>query len=226
LLKNAGFDFDHHKLHGIDIEKFGELFMTCGLVTNEDINWITFHGMYDFAYLLRALSGDVLPSTMTEFCEHLKYFFPCTYDLKQIFSNSDMYKDMGLEKISSQFNLTRFGIMHQAGSDALLTAKLFLKMKHEMFGDDMSKIKSDYLNLIFNLNPSQETDYGSYYDEMEYVNMQQMYNNPMYYYYEQQNSGPIFGRPDLNNNPMNYSNPMYRRYYPYELYQSYPFQFK
>ena len=133
---------------------------------------------------------------------------------------------MGLEKISSQFNLTRFGIMHQAGSDALLTAKLFLKMKHELFGDDMNKIKNDHLNILFSLNPTQETDYGSYYDEMAYESMQ-MYDPQMYYYYGTGNTNNgLFNRGEIQNPQMNYANSMYRQYYPYNMYQSYPFQFK
>jgi CCR4-NOT transcription complex subunit 7/8 len=43
LLKQSGIDFQQNEKRGIDVQRFGELLMTSGIVLNEDIKWITFH---------------------------------------------------------------------------------------------------------------------------------------------------------------------------------------
>lgn len=43
LLKQSGIDFQQNEQRGIDVQRFGELLMTSGIVLNEDIRWITFH---------------------------------------------------------------------------------------------------------------------------------------------------------------------------------------
>lgn len=48
LLKHSGIDFDKNESRGIDVQKFGEIMMSSGVVLNDDIRWITFHSGYDF----------------------------------------------------------------------------------------------------------------------------------------------------------------------------------
>jgi CCR4-NOT transcription complex subunit 7/8 len=48
LLKHSGIDFDKNEARGIDVQKFGEIMMSSGVVLNDDIRWITFHSGYDF----------------------------------------------------------------------------------------------------------------------------------------------------------------------------------
>jgi len=62
LLQRSGLDFPSHQEKGIDIEVFGELLMTSGLVLCDNIKWITFHSAYDFGYLLKVLTNTSLPS--------------------------------------------------------------------------------------------------------------------------------------------------------------------
>lgn len=43
LLKQSGIDFDKNETRGIDVQRFGDLLMSSGIVLNDDIRWITFH---------------------------------------------------------------------------------------------------------------------------------------------------------------------------------------
>jgi hypothetical protein len=47
---------DDEEHDGIDVDEFGELLMTSGLVLNDDIKWISFHSGYDFGYLVKLLT--------------------------------------------------------------------------------------------------------------------------------------------------------------------------
>merc|ERR1712224_424525 len=57
LLQNAGLDFQRHFENGIDAQDFGEALMMSGVVLNEEVRWIAFHGSYDFAYMTKILTG-------------------------------------------------------------------------------------------------------------------------------------------------------------------------
>lgn len=43
LLQKSGLDFKKHEDYGIDVEHFGELLMSSGLVLMDDVKWISFH---------------------------------------------------------------------------------------------------------------------------------------------------------------------------------------
>ena len=43
LLKNSGIDFARNDESGIDVEYFGELLITSGLVLFDNVKWISFH---------------------------------------------------------------------------------------------------------------------------------------------------------------------------------------
>jgi CCR4-NOT transcription complex subunit 7/8 len=50
LLQKSGLDFARHEEQGINPDEFAELLITSGMVLNEDIKWIGFHG-----YVVRAV---------------------------------------------------------------------------------------------------------------------------------------------------------------------------
>ena len=43
LLAKSGIDFKRHEERGIDVNDFGELLISSGLVLLDDVKWITFH---------------------------------------------------------------------------------------------------------------------------------------------------------------------------------------
>ena len=43
LLTKSGIDFKRHDEQGIDLDYFGELLITSGLVLFEDVKWVSFH---------------------------------------------------------------------------------------------------------------------------------------------------------------------------------------
>jgi CCR4-NOT transcription complex subunit 7/8 len=57
LLRTAGIDFARHSRSGINVQDFGELLMSSGLVLDPRIKWVSFHSYYDFGYLLRICTG-------------------------------------------------------------------------------------------------------------------------------------------------------------------------
>lgn len=143
LLAQAKIDFKEHEKNGIEIEEFGELLTTSGMVMNEYVVWISFHSAYDFGYLIKVLTCNLLPEKEDDFYDLLKALFPEFYDIKFCIKNSK-YGTKGLQEISSDMGLKRYGIQHQAGSDALLTSLTFFKAKEilyeEMDNDNIGKL--------------------------------------------------------------------------------------
>lgn len=126
LLKQSGIDFELYELQGADVMRFGELLVLYGIVLNSKIKWITFHGAYDFGYLLKACNRSYLPITEIEFFQELSFFFPNVYDVKNIVKFCNLCG--GLSRLAHFLHVKRFGIEHQAGSDSLLTAQIFIKI--------------------------------------------------------------------------------------------------
>lgn len=127
LLEEAGIDFPKFNLEGIDCEYFAENFISSGIVLNENIKWITFHGAYDLAYLLKSLSNQYLPEDELSFFEDLGVYFPNFYDLRYMIRNLVWLKG-SLSKIACDLDVDRIGVSHQAGSDSLITSKVFFKL--------------------------------------------------------------------------------------------------
>eukprot|EP00397_Hematodinium_sp_SG-2012_P003422 GEMP01003430.1.p1 GENE.GEMP01003430.1~~GEMP01003430.1.p1 ORF type:complete len:478 (-),score=89.98 GEMP01003430.1:3031-4464(-) len=126
MLKNAGINFEMHAGgHGISVEDFAERLMSSGLVLNEDVHWISFHGMYDFGYPLQLLTNKQLPDTPQAFFESLTLFFPVLTDLKYLLRSA--FRG-GLQALATSVGAERHGAQHQGGSDALLTMDTFFKL--------------------------------------------------------------------------------------------------
>ena len=88
LLMNSGINFEKLAESGIDHTQFAEHFITSGLIMNKDVHWYGFHTDHDFAYLLRILTGQPIPSTESQFLSDLSLIFPNFYDIKVIADQS------------------------------------------------------------------------------------------------------------------------------------------
>ena len=91
LLKNSGINFEKLKKNGIKHQVFAEYLITSGLVLNPDIYWISFHGSYDFGYLLKLLTNENLPLCEENFNRMLELYFPNYYDVKILIKDLDYY---------------------------------------------------------------------------------------------------------------------------------------
>ncbi len=154
LLARSGIEFDALQRDGIDVRLFGELLTSSGLVISDDVCWISFHSGYDFGYLLKVLTAKALPPTETEFFKLLFTFFPKIYDIKHLMRFCERLKG-GLNKVAEELLVPRIGPMHQAGSDSLLTASTFFKMRETFFHDDLSDEK--FIGVLYGYGVGKDT---------------------------------------------------------------------
>ncbi|KAL1411586.1 CCR4-NOT core DEDD RNase subunit [Vanrija albida] len=146
LLKNSGIDFKRNEEDGIDVEYFGELLVTSGLVLFPNIKWVSFHSGYDFGYLLRILTCEPLPATENDFFRLLFIWFPCIYDIKHVVRSVKTLRG-GLQEIAESLGVQRIGPQHQAGSDSLLTAAVFFRIRQTYFNNELDD--SYYKNYLY-----------------------------------------------------------------------------
>ncbi|KAK9834010.1 hypothetical protein WJX81_002780 [Elliptochloris bilobata] len=132
LLKQSGINFAQNEARGIEVQRFGEVLMSSGIVLNDEVQWITFHSGYDFGYLLKVLTCQPLPPGELEFFELLQVYFPNVYDIKYLMKFCGNLHG-GLNKLAETLDVARIGPQHQAGSDSLLTAATFLKLSQACF---------------------------------------------------------------------------------------------
>ncbi|KAK4123097.1 CAF1-domain-containing protein [Parathielavia appendiculata] len=168
-LQQAGIDFALLERDGIDPHEFASLLIPSGLVCFDDVRWISFHGGYDFGYLTKLLICRPLPCDEVEFDQLMKLYFPSTYDVKHLMKhaiklhNSGMLTPIdpsaieimqkfeqksGLEHIAETLKLKRVGSAHQAGSDSLLTGRVFFELRKRIFNGDIS---DDHLGKVWGL---------------------------------------------------------------------------
>ena len=158
LLTNSGIDFAQHETRGIDVNDFGELIMTSGLVLTPEVHWISFHSSYDFGYFLKVLTCNPLPAEEGEFFRLLRIFFPNFYDIKYMMRSCKSLKG-GLQDIADDLGIERIGTQHQAGSDSLLTCQSFFKIRHMFFEERIDDSK--YRGLLFGLGAGAESSTSS-----------------------------------------------------------------
>lgn len=138
---------------GIDVFEFGALLISSGLVLMEEVKWISFHSGYDFGYLLKVLTCMALPAEETEFFKLYNTYFPCVYDIKYLMKSCKTLKG-GLQDVADDLRVERIGKQHQAGSDSLLTAQTFFRMRELFFGGRIDDDK--FLGCLYGLGMNLE----------------------------------------------------------------------
>ncbi|KAI1364731.1 CAF1-domain-containing protein [Xylaria arbuscula] len=168
-LQQAGINFSLLERDGIDPRKFAALFVVSGFVCFDSVKWLSFHGGYDFGYLTKLLSDTKLANDESEFDKVMKKWFPQTYDVKHLMKyaiklhNSGILtptdpstteilqkfeQKSGLESIADALKVKRLGAPHQAGSDSLLTGKVFFQLREKIYNGDIS---DDHIGKIWGL---------------------------------------------------------------------------
>ncbi|KAL5736591.1 hypothetical protein ACOSP7_031059 [Xanthoceras sorbifolium] len=129
FLKKNGIDFERMKKEGIHKNLFLLNFLRI-VGVHQDLKWVTFHGIYDLAHVLKLFTQEPLPDTAQEFADKASSYFDNVFDLKMAAKYCDDLKEVqvGLAKLSRILNVKRFGEAHNAGSDSLLTAHVYAKM--------------------------------------------------------------------------------------------------
>ena len=180
FLAANGMNMEMHELQGIDPRDFGAMLITSGLAMFDDVRWISFHSGYDFAYLVKIMHCKPLPDDEVEYRKLLSLYFPAIYDIKfmcktaqrsQMINGStplsasassiltSLGTKSGLQDLADELNVKRIGTAHQAGSDSLLTGKIFWEVKRAIFHGVIDDEK--YIGQVWGLNGVNATQQGS-----------------------------------------------------------------
>lgn len=170
FLTQAGLDLESHEKNGIEPDQFGALLISSGLVLLEDVRWISFHSGYDFGYLVKLMLCKPLPEDETEYRKLLHIFFPSIYDIKYMVKHAQRNQSVNdtpltpqaanilnslgqkssLQDLADELGIKRVGVAHQAGSDSLLTGKIFWDVRKNIFNGVIDDEK--YLGQVWGLN--------------------------------------------------------------------------
>ncbi|KAL5566837.1 hypothetical protein UlMin_030001 [Ulmus minor] len=148
FLKNNDLNLDEIKENGIPIAEFSNKFIQV-LRSNQELRWVTFHGNYDLAYLLKLVTRKSMPSSVSEFAKINGEIFGEIYDVKYMarFHHELVGREIGLERMSKIFKVERRGGAHHAGSDSLVTSKIFHKMINSF-----SLVISEYEGFLYGIS--------------------------------------------------------------------------
>eukprot|EP01091_Cochliopodium_minus_P016944 TRINITY_DN6503_c0_g1_i1.p1 TRINITY_DN6503_c0_g1~~TRINITY_DN6503_c0_g1_i1.p1 ORF type:complete len:256 (-),score=54.06 TRINITY_DN6503_c0_g1_i1:45-812(-) len=137
-LTKTGLEFKKHEQYGIDPKEFGELLISSGMVLNEEITWIAYESGYEFAYLLKLMTGLAVPKTAEEYYKILQLYFPKIFDLKFILNSTNYIttniKDV--QDLADHLQIKRLGA-NQSGSNSFLGSSVYFTMKTKFFNDPL-----------------------------------------------------------------------------------------
>ena len=169
LLITSGINFNKLKTNGINHKVFFKKFKKSGLVLNPRIHWISFHGSYDFAYLLSNLCGGSLPETEKKFTDDMRLFFPNHYDIRILVKEKENLQG-SLNKLANYLDVVREGKIHQAGSDSMVTIDVFWKLINEGFISEEKLIESK--NILFGICDGKDNE-----ETINYIKFNNGYNS-------------------------------------------------
>ena len=171
FLINVGMNMEMHEMSGIDPQDFGAMLITSGLVLMDDVRWISFHSGYDFGYLVKLMYCRPLPDDELEYRRLMNVFFPAIYDIKFMVRSAQRTQTTngstplspsavniltslagkaGLQDLAEELGVKRVGTAHQAGSDSLLTGKVFWEAKKVIFNSNVDDER--FLGQVWGLN--------------------------------------------------------------------------
>lgn len=168
-LKQAQVDFRKLETDGIEASAFGAVLISSGLVMEDDVHWLSFHGGYDFGYLTKLLHVEPLPDDEITFKATMAKYFPSIWDIKYLVKWAARQYQQGqaspdpptlevlqkfeqkasLESLAESLKVKRQGVAHQAGSDSLLTGRVFFRVKERMFNNEIGE---EHNSLVWGLS--------------------------------------------------------------------------
>ncbi|KAB5513982.1 hypothetical protein DKX38_027888 [Salix brachista] len=130
FLQDNGIDFDRLRRDGIHFDMFAQL-LSRVVARHRNLCWVTFHGLYDLSHTLKTVTNRPLPPSVAAFASQLGIVFGDVVDIKYMarFCHGLRGGEMGLAAIAKILKVERVGGAHQAGSDSLLTARVYTKMR-------------------------------------------------------------------------------------------------
>ena len=115
------------------------------------------------------LTGEAfLPVDDYQFQDTLRSYFPHILDVKTMAAPWSHLQG-GLSKLCMELGIKRIGTQHQAGSDSLITAAAYFKLK-ELYYPSKGKSSTttgleSVKNMLFGIDPSEESWDCRYYTE-------------------------------------------------------------
>lgn len=203
MWQESGINFGLWEGDGIPYEIFGEYLLSSGWVLNEEVKWIGFHCIYDFAYLLKTITNLPLPEKESDFFADLKLYFPTFYDIRYLIRYNDNLKG-SLSKLGNELNVKRNGSQHQAGSDSLLTLEVYLKLLKDGCVDENVAFNEN--NLLYGISPDDVTNVYTKNMSSQNLTVNSIRNNEVNFGFDY---SPFYPMPNPN---MNYNNPNYYQY--------------
>ncbi|CAL9064691.1 unnamed protein product [Musa banksii] len=136
LLLHSGHNLQKNQRDGVDAYRCSYLLCVKLFRHPHKSKYITFHGLYDVAFLIQMITRAPLPNTLNEFLVLTRSVFgDDLYDIKYIsrFCEGLHEGKAGLLTLSKLLELEPVGIRHQAAYDSLLIRAIFNKMKQLWF---------------------------------------------------------------------------------------------
>ncbi|XP_064992445.1 probable CCR4-associated factor 1 homolog 11 [Musa acuminata AAA Group] len=105
LLAQSGHDFQQNRRHGIDARRCAYLVCVKLFCQPYSSKYVTFHGLYDVAFVIKMITRAPLPNTLNEFSDLVRTIFGQIYDIKYIsrFCGGLRQGEIGLVGLSRKF---------------------------------------------------------------------------------------------------------------------------